>query len=253
MEYNVSLSQFEGPLDLLLHLIEKAELNIEDIFLSEITSEYLSYMDEISTLDMDKATDFLTVAAQLVLIKSRQLLPRPPAENEDEEEPEQALIRQLREYKLFKSAGEDLQQLFEKAKQSYTRLPEDIVLPPQKIELDEVDMDTLYEAFVSMLQRAKELAPEDKSQRVRQDVFTIRKQINLVRDKLRAGSHLFTELFNEGASKIEMVVTFMAVLELLGHGEIRLTQKSPFAAIRISIRQLNENDDDYTYMDEFEE
>ncbi|MDD3401075.1 MAG: segregation/condensation protein A [Eubacteriales bacterium] len=253
MEYKVSLSQFEGPLDLLLHLIEKAELNIEDIFLSQITSQYLSYMDDISDLDMDKASEFLSVAAQLVLIKSRQLLPRPPIENEDEEDPEQALIRQLRDYKLFKAAGEDLQQLLDCAKKSYTRLPEDIVLPPQKVELDQVDMDTLYDAFLTMLSRARETAPQDKSQRVKQDVYTIRRQINHVREILKAGGHLFTDLFEPDATKIEMVVTFMAVLELLGHGEIRLSQKGPFAPIRISIRELNDNDDEYTYMDEFEE
>ena len=98
-EYRVSLSQFEGPLDLLLHLIEKAEVNIEDIFVSEITAQYLAMMDDLSELDMDRASSFLTVAAQLLLIKSRSLLPRPPVESEDEEDPETQLIRQLREYK----------------------------------------------------------------------------------------------------------------------------------------------------------
>lgn len=252
MEYSVALAQFEGPLDLLLHLIEKAELNIEDIFISEITSQYLAYMDEICDMDMDKASEFLTVAAQLVLIKSRQLLPRPPL-TEDEEDPEQALIRQLRDYKLFKAAGEDLHSLFEEARKAYTRLPEDIVLPPQKIELEDVNMDALYTAFLTVIQRAKAQEIEDKSQSVKQDAFTIRKQINIVRERLKSGSRLFSELFYDGATKVEMVVTFMAILELLSHGEIRLSQKGPFAPIRISIRELHENDDDYTYMDELEE
>ena len=111
-EYRVSLSQFEGPLDLLLHLIEKAEVNIEDIFVSEITSQYLAYMDDLSDLDMDRASSFLTVAAQLLLIKSRSLLPRPPAEDEEEEDPKEALLRQLREYKAFKQASEALSERY---------------------------------------------------------------------------------------------------------------------------------------------
>jgi segregation and condensation protein A len=94
-QFSYKLPVYEGPLDLLLHLIEKAEVNIEDIFVSEITAQYLALMDDLSDVDMDKASAFLTVAAQLLLIKSRSLLPRPPAEIEDEENPEQQLLRQL--------------------------------------------------------------------------------------------------------------------------------------------------------------
>ena len=96
MSYEVKLSRFEGPLDLLLHLIEQAEVDIKDIFISEITSQYLEYMSQIDELDMDTASEFLTMAATLVYIKSRSLLPRPPKENtEEEEDPAEALIRQL--------------------------------------------------------------------------------------------------------------------------------------------------------------
>ena len=119
----------------MLHLIDKAEINIEDIFVSEITAQYLAYMDDLSELDMDRASSFLTVAAQLLLIKSRSLLPRPPAEDEEEEDPKEALLRQLREYKAFKQASETLHERFEEAKKSVARLPEDIVLPPQKFLL----------------------------------------------------------------------------------------------------------------------
>ncbi|MDO4565513.1 MAG: segregation/condensation protein A [Clostridia bacterium] len=253
MDYKVSLNQFEGPLDLLLHLIERAELNIEDIFLSEITSQYLSYMDEITAKDMDKASEFLTVAAQLVLIKSRQLLPRPPVVADDEEDLEQALIRQLREYKLFKAAGEELEALLNEARKAYSRLPEDVPLPPRKVELDEASVDSLYEAFCELVSRSKLESADNRGHSVQRDVFTIRRQIGLVRDKLKNGSALFSELFSENAGKLEMVVTFMAILELLSRGEIRLSQKAPFAPIRISVRELHKDDEDYTYMDEIEE
>ena len=101
MAYVVSLKQFEGPLDLLLHLITRAKVDIKDIFVSEITEQYLASLDGLDELDMDVASEFLTMAATLLEIKSRALLPRPPKEEEDgEESPEQALIRRLEEYKL---------------------------------------------------------------------------------------------------------------------------------------------------------
>lgn len=101
MAYEVHLKEFDGPLDLLLHLIEQAKVDIKDIFISEITNQYLSLMEELDELDMDTASEFLTMAATLVYIKSRSLLPKPPKEAEEEEDPEEALVRQLKEYKLL--------------------------------------------------------------------------------------------------------------------------------------------------------
>lgn len=177
MSYSVSLDKFEGPLDLLLHLIEKAELDIEDIFVSQITSQYLEYIKDINSIDMDKASEFLTVAAQLMLIKSRRLLPRPPVLDSNEEDPEQILIQQLKDYKLFKAAGQDLQQLYLQASKSLTRLPEDVALPPQRIEIENMDINNLYLAFARVLDRANQASPPDNSQSVRADSFTVRRQI----------------------------------------------------------------------------
>ncbi len=124
MAYYVHLQQFDGPMDLLLYLVEKYELDIQDIFVSEITGQYLEYMNEIDTLDMDKASEFLAMAATLIYIKSRHLLPRTPQEETEEAEDEETkLIRQLREYKLFKEAGEELRTLEARAKNVFTRLP----------------------------------------------------------------------------------------------------------------------------------
>ena len=177
-EYRVSITQFEGPLDLLVHLIEKAEVNIEDIFVSEITAQYLAYMDDLDALDMDRASSFLTVAAQLLLIKSRSLLPRPPVEDEEEEDPKEALLRQLREYKAFKAASEELSERFEEAKKAITRLPEDVVLPPQKFELKNATLDSLYNAFLDILNREDEAEEkQDRTQNVRPDTFTVRDRV----------------------------------------------------------------------------
>lgn len=253
-EYRVLLSQFEGPLDLLLHLIDKAEINIEDIFVSEITSQYLAYMDDLSDLDMDRASSFLTVAAQLLLIKSRSLLPRPPVEDEEEEDPKEALLRQLREYKAFRSAGEELHERFEEAKKAFSRLPEDVVLPPQKFELQNVTLDTLYCAFLDVLNREDETEEkQDRTQNVRPDTYTVRDRVVHLRTKLKEGRVRFTDLFSDASTRMEMVVTFMALLEMLAHGEVHITQGATFAPIYIRAKTLSDNDRETVYMDEVED
>ena len=134
MEYRVHLKQFDGPLDLLIHLIEKAEVDIKDIFVSEITSEFLSYMTELDELDMEQASEFLTVAATLVYAKSRSLFPPVLKEtdgDETEEDPGEALIRQLREYKAFKEAAKTMRELAHEAYGMRTKPPEEFPLPPR--------------------------------------------------------------------------------------------------------------------------
>ena len=253
-EYRVSLSQFEGPLDLLLHLIEKAEVNIEDIFVSEITSQYLTMMDDLSELDMDRASSFLTVAAQLLLIKSRSLLPRPPAVEEGEEDPQEQLIRQLREYKAFKSASEELHARFEEAKKAYTRLPEDVILPPQKIDIGNATLDNLYGAFLAILNREDEREEKrDMTQRVRPDVYTVRDRVEHLRTRLKDGRIRFDALFTDASSRMERIVTFMALLELLARGEVHITQGATFAPIFIRAKHLTDNDREAVYMDEVED
>ena len=252
MPYRVRLEQFEGPLDLLLHLIEAAELDIKDIFVSEITSQYLAYMSEVEELDMDMASEFLAMAATLLYIKSRQLLPRPPKEEEEAEDPEALLIRQLREYKAFKEASGRLQELFDKAKGSYTRLPEDVPLPPKSVELEGADMEGLVSAFMALLARKR--PEEDKpriSNHVRPDAYTVRRQMVKIRSVLAARDAVaFEELFEGQVEKMELIVTFMALLEMIAHREIRLKQSAPFAPITIRAGELVEDDTEYSYMDE---
>ena len=122
--YYVSLKQFEGPLDLLLHLITRAKVDIKDIFVSEITEQYLASMGSVDELDMDTASEFLTMAATLLEIKSRALLPRPPEPAEDgEETPEQTLIRRLEEYKLYKESAGRMKEFEQAAMQVFSKLP----------------------------------------------------------------------------------------------------------------------------------
>ena len=154
MAYIIQLKQFEGPLDLLLHLISRAQIDICDIFISEITEQYLEAMGDVASLDMDTASEFLAMAATLLEIKSRALLPRPPEpEEEGEETPEQALIRRLTEYRLYKESAGQMKD-FERAAQAvFSKLPEEYPLPPQTYQLDGLTLEGLAAAIERILAR----------------------------------------------------------------------------------------------------
>jgi segregation and condensation protein A len=249
--YEVRLKQFEGPLDLLLHLIEKAEVDIKDIFISEITSQYLGYMKEVDELDMDTASEFLAMAANIVYIKSRSLLPKPP-KDDDEEDPEQALIRQLTEYRAFKQASAMLEELTKGTEGMYTRLPEEFILPPQEFVLTETSAEELREAFLAVLKREHPNEPiSPLAQHVSADRFTVRMQLVKIRRLLFQNKTVrFEELFEPGSAKLERIVTFMALLEMLMYGEIHLKQRAPFEPITLTAGNLLDNDSGIEYTDE---
>ena len=253
MESRVHLSQFSGPLDLLLHLVEKAEVDIKDIFVSEITSEFLEYLKEIDELDMEQASSFLTVAATLVYMKSRSLFPPAPKEEEEEEDPGELLIRQLREYKTFKEASETMRELAHEAARMHSKLPEECPVPPAEIILKDTTTQKLFEAMLSALNRGEEPEKRETLHEVTADAFTIRSCSRRVRDVLRSnnGKTCFEEL-TEGASKMEIIVTFMALLEMISCGEIRLSQERYCGRIDIYALKLIRDDEKISYMDEEE-
>ena len=253
MEYRVHLSQFSGPLDLLLHLVEKAEVDIKDIFVSEITSEFLEYLKELDELDMEQASSFLTVAATLVYMKSRSLFPPAPKEEEEEEDPGELLIRQLREYKTFKEASETMRELAHEAARMHSKLPEEFPVPPAEIILKDTTTQKLFEAMLSALNRGEEPEKRETLHEVTADAFTIRSCSRRVRDVLRSnnGKTCFEEL-TEGASKMEIIVTFMALLEMISCGEIRLSQERYCGRIDIYALKLIRDDEKISYMDEEE-
>ena len=249
MAYEVHLKEFDGPLDLLLHLIEQAKVDIKDIFISEITNQYLSLMEELDELDMDTASEFLTMAATLVYIKSRSLLPKPPKEAED---PEEALVRQLKEYKLFKQAGEKLNELSAGMRGVFSRLPEEFALPPQEYELEQATAEELFAAFMDVLNREEpESSIPEIAKKVDADKYTVRTQLVKIRAKLKEGASVtFEELFEATSVKLEKIVTFMALLEMIARQEILLKQPTPYGRITITAYNLKEDDADAEYMDE---
>ena len=174
--YIVSLKQFDGPLDLLLTLITHAKVDIHDIFVSEITEQYLESMKLVDELDMDSASEFLQMAATLLEIKSRAMLPKPPKpEDENELSPEEALIRQLEEYRQFKEISGRMQELEKQARALITKLPEEYPLPPPVTEITGLTLEKLQRAFLRVLERARaqEAGERMASREIRRDSFTV--------------------------------------------------------------------------------
>ena len=245
MAYYVSLRQFEGPLDLLLHLISKAKVDIKDIFVSEITEQYLASMQGIDELDMDTASEFLTLAATLLEITSRALLPRPPAEPEEgEETPEQALIRRLEEYKLYKESAGRMKEFEQAAMQVFSKLPEEYPLPPQPVELTGLSLDALVRALERIIARQTQVdEPGRVFRSITRDAFTIEQcTFNLI-TRLRKGPVLFTDMLSDHVTRNEIVSYFMAMLELLKLGKLHAEQEQVYDDILILPGRREGNDD----------
>ena len=237
MPYIVSLKQFDGPLDLLLTLISSAKLDIKDIFVSEITEQYLDSMRLVDELDMDSASEFLQMAATLLEIKSRSMLPKPPKpEEEGALSPEEELIRQLTEYKHFKEVSVRMHELEEEARALLTKLPEEYPLPPPNIEITGLTLEKLAQAFRKVLARAEAHEQNEAmaSREIRRDHFTVAGCMARISRKLRHGSFRFLELFEEDFHKEEVVTMFLAVLELTRLNRLKIDQKSAYGEIYLS-------------------
>jgi segregation and condensation protein A len=235
--YRVRLAQFEGPLDLLLHLIQKAKIELQDIFLSEITEQYLAYMEEIGEVDMDRASDFLNMAAALLYIKSRSLLPVKRDEDEGDEDyvdPETELLNRLRAYKLYKEASFRLAELEGGAARQFYKLPEEL-FEEREYEILDAEADALYRAFLSLIRKRRDReAGGNERVDIRKDSFSVRRQKRMILDSLRGqGGMSFFMLFREKAGSMEVAVTFLALLELWHTGAVTLRQAGSFRDIRL--------------------
>ena len=237
MPYIVSLKQFDGPLDLLLTLISSAKLDIQDIFVSEITEQYLESMKLVDELDMDSASEFLQMAATLLEIKSRAMLPKPPKpEEEGALSPEEELIRQLTEYKQFKEISARMHQLEEEARALLTKLPEEYPLPPPSIEITGLTLEKLAKAFKKVLERA-EAAEQSESmaqREIRRDSFTVAGCMVRISRRLKGGSCRFSEFFAEDYSREEVITMFLAILELARLSRLHIEQGDPYDEISLS-------------------
>ena len=238
MSYIVSLKEFDGPLDLLLTLISNAKIDIQDIFVSQITEQYLETMSLVDELDMDSASEFLQMAATLLEIKSRAMLPKPPKpEDPDELSPEEALIRQLEEYRQFKEVSARMHQLEEEARALLTKLPEEYPLPPPNIEITGLTLDKLIKAYRKVLERAERAEAADRmaSREIRRDSFTVADCMARINRMVRRNKGCrFSELFGEDFTRQEVVTMFLALLELIKLNRLHVRQEAAYGDILLS-------------------
>jgi segregation and condensation protein A len=235
-EYKVRLEMFEGPLDLLLYLIKRDEIDIYDIPIERITKQYLEFMSLFKMLDLDVAGEFVEMAAKLIYIKSRSLLPvsvQPPEEEMEEEDPRWDLVRQLLEYKKFKEAAAHLG-VREAAREGiFPRLPEQPEPAPHERPLGDVSVFDLINAFNKVLKRLED-KPENLAE-IFEENFSVADKIDLILKMISTGVPLkFTELFASAASRTEIVVTFLALLELVRLKQLRCLQAEVFGEIEVT-------------------
>lgn len=235
MAITLQIKDFSGPLDMLLFMISREKIDIRDIFVSEITDQYIRSVREADVLDMEDASSFLAMAATLLEIKSRSMLPRP--EPVGEEEPEALLIRQLEEYALFRRLASDMQAFEKAAARMYEKLPEEYPLPPPTLEISGLSLEGLLEAFARVMARAPKADEEPRQetvQRIRRDQHSVPDcMLGIVR-RLKRGSIRFDQLFEEGPSREAVVTYFLALLELLRLGRVRVSQEGTYGDILLS-------------------
>jgi len=233
MPYNVKLKVFEGPLDLLLYLIKKNEVDIYDIPIASITAQYLEYMDIMKTLNLDIAGEFLVMAATLMHIKSRMLLP--PAEDEreeleGEEDPRAELVRRLIEYQRFKDTANKLMSYEILDRDVFTRGLASEASEGNEKDLNEITVIELIEAFKRVLKEE----PPEKFFYVAIEKMSVNDKITEIIETMKNTGHIvFHSLFTGIADKHEIILTFLALLELIRLKVVRVIQATPFGTIRI--------------------
>lgn len=247
--YSVETPIFEGPLDLLLQLIERAELDITRLALAQVTDQYLAYIASLENLIAEEVSAFLVIAAKLLQIKSEALLPRPPVREPGEDDPGEALARQLQVYKQFKVIAEDLSSREDSGLRSYLRLA-----APPKVE-SRLDLSTI--GLKELLEAARQIFENiDQRQELRTVVapspVTIREKISqLIRKLHQTGKVTFGAFVRGVHSRVEIVVTFLAMLELIKRQKISAAQDTLFG--EILLEPIADLDEDETFELEFGE
>jgi segregation and condensation protein A len=234
-DYKVKLEVFEGPLDLLLYLIKRDEIDIYDISIERITRQYLEYLQAFKELKIDIAGEFVVMAANLIYLKSRSLLPldqQPPEEDAEEDDPRWDLIRQLIEYKKFKEAAAQLHGRALEQERIFIRDGGSVAISDAPLPLHEVGIFQLIHAFQEVIKRVE--AREDL-QEIFGERFSVSDKIEKILERVGNGTSVrFSELFGQIVSRVEIVVTFLALLELIRLNQVRALQRKMFDEIEIA-------------------
>jgi segregation and condensation protein A len=238
MEYKFLINDFEGPLDLLLHLIKKNNVDICDIKISDITKQYLDYLEEMENLDLNIASEYLALAAELIEMKSLVLLPKPEfSDDEYEEDPRENLIKRLIEYKKIKESTPKLKELEEERKKLYTKVASNMKQyqdENQKPDFNDIDLDCLLNAFSKFLERKEEEKPLNT--KITKKEYSVSKRSREIKSLLKTKQKInFEELF-EISTKEYIVVTFLSILALAKKQELIIKQDNNFSNIILSLR-----------------
>ncbi|WP_044640284.1 segregation and condensation protein A [Risungbinella massiliensis] len=243
MELQIKLDKFEGPLDLLLHLIDQAEVDIYQISISEITDQYMKVISEAQELRLEIASEFLVMAATLLAMKSRMLLPRTQTKEEESEEwqeewadPREELIDRLLEYKRYKRLGEVLRAKEEERSQIFTRMPADLTsFAPPTNPLKGITPDDLFQVFIQALQDQPEEEPDEPFTNMQREEISVSARMEeIYQDLVEKGELTFEYLLSTfRLTKERIIVTFLALLELMKLKKIRCIQRDLFQDIII--------------------
>ena len=228
----VILEAFEGPLDLLLYLIRRQNLDILEINVAEITRQYMGYIELMTTIQLELAAEYLVMAAMLAEIKSRMLLPRQPVDEEDEGDPRAELIRRLQEYERFKNAAEDVDEMPRLGRDIHQASAEAPDREQQRPH-PEVDMREILTALADVLRRAEMF----ESHQIELEKLSTRERMTQVLDRIRGQQFVpFVSLFKEAEGRLGVVVTFLAIMELIKESLVEIVQSESFGPIHVKAR-----------------
>ncbi len=232
MSYTVRLELFEGPLDLLLYLIRKDEIEIADIPVARITDQYLAHLQQLEILELDGAGEYLLMAATLLRLKSRMLLPRPAFGEDDDADPRRDLVAQLEEYRKYKALAERFSDLSEARRRLFDFVP---AQPLDSLRSREEVFSLDFPELLGALRDVMGLVAEREARhRVGLENVSIEEKMALIRERLRAGDRLvFRDFMAEAPTRLHVIVTFMALLEMVKYGELRIEQEGRHAEIWI--------------------
>lgn len=225
------LDNFAGPLDLLITLIKKDKIEIEDVEISKLTEQYLEVMKDISTVDMELASEFIEYAAYLIELKSKKLLPKIQVEEDDEFDEEYMFKLRLREYQMFKEVNDKLKTM--ESNDKFYKAPEKEA-NKFRIVLKDMQLDMLLDAFVGIMHKVNKVQKSKESKEIVKESYTVEQKISSIKDTLISRDKIrFSELFLQSSSKEEVITTFMALLELIKMQFIRVNQDDLFSDIHI--------------------
>ena len=243
MELTVKLQVFEGPLDLLLYLLDKNKVNIYDIPIVEITAQYMEYIAEMKRQDLDVLSEFLVMAATLIDIKSKMLLPRDPDDEEEETDPRAELVQQLLEYKMYKCMAYELKDRQVDAQRVMFKkptIPEEVLEYQEPLNVEEVVSDItlakLNEIFKSIMRKQQDKIDPLRSKfgKIEKEEVSLEEKTEYLENYATTHKHFsFRSLLEAQSSKVEVIVTFLAILELMKTGKILISQEHIFDDIQI--------------------